>query len=294
MSETIVMKFGGTSVAGPEDLKRAASRIVAERERGNSVVAVLSARGKTTDELLTMAAEISERPSPREMDMLLSTGERISCALCAMAIWDLGHQAISLTGSQAGIVTDSSHTKARIVDVRAGRIEQALEAGNIVLVAGFQGVSTDSKDVTTLGRGGSDTTAVALAAALGASVCEIYTDVAGVFSADPRIVADAHKLDSRLVRGDAGDVGLGCRGAAAAQRRVRPQPRRQDPLPLLVRGGPRYPRGLRGRDRGEPLRDSRDPLRRRGAGDPCRASATSPAWPGASSPRSPRRTSTST
>ena len=196
MSETIVMKFGGTSVAGPEDLKRAASRIVAERERGNSVVAVLSARGKTTDELLTMAAEISERPSPREMDMLLSTGERISCALCAMAIWDLGHQAISLTGSQAGIVTDSSHTKARIVDVRAGRIEQALEAGNIVLVAGFQGVSTDSKDVTTLGRGGSDTTAVALAAALGASVCEIYTDVAGVFSADPRIVPDAHKLET--------------------------------------------------------------------------------------------------
>jgi len=196
MSETIVMKFGGTSVAGPEDLKRAASRIVAERERGNSVVAVLSARGKTTDELLTMAAEISERPSPREMDMLLSTGERISCALCAMAIWDLGHQAISLTGSQAGIVTDSSHTKARIVDVRAGRIEQALDAGNIVLVAGFQGVSTDSKDVTTLGRGGSDTTAVALAAALGASVCEIYTDVAGVFSADPRIVEDAHKLDT--------------------------------------------------------------------------------------------------
>ena len=189
------MKFGGTSVAGPEDLKRAAGRIVAERDRGKGVVAVLSARGKTTDELLTMAGEISERPSPREMDMLLSTGERISCALCAMAIWDLGHQAISLTGSQAGIVTDSSHTKARIVDVRAGRIEQALEAGNIVLVAGFQGVSTDSKDVTTLGRGGSDTTAVALAAALGADICEIYTDVAGVFSADPRLVPDAHKLE---------------------------------------------------------------------------------------------------
>ncbi|MEZ5074316.1 MAG: aspartate kinase [Solirubrobacterales bacterium] len=192
--EIVVMKFGGTSVAGPEDLKRAAARIVAERERGNKVVAVLSARGKTTDELLTMASEVSDRPSPREMDMLLSTGERISCALCAMAIWDLGHQAISLTGSQAGIVTDSSHTKARIVDVRAGRIEQALEQDNIVLVAGFQGVSTDSKDVTTLGRGGSDTTAVALAAALGASVCEIYTDVAGVFSADPRIVSAARKL----------------------------------------------------------------------------------------------------
>ncbi len=191
---TVVMKFGGTSVAGPEDLKRAAKRIVAERERGSKVVAVLSARGKTTDELLTMAREISDQPSPREMDMLLSTGERISCALCAMAIWDLGHQAISLTGSQAGIVTDSSHTKARIIDVRAERIQAALEEDHIVLVAGFQGVSTDSKDVTTLGRGGSDTTAVALAAALGADVCEIYTDVAGVFSADPRIVPDARKL----------------------------------------------------------------------------------------------------
>jgi aspartate kinase len=192
--ETVVMKFGGTSVAGPEDLKRAAARIVAEREKGNNVVAVLSARGKTTDELLTMASEISDRPSPREMDMLLSTGERISCALCAMAIWDLGHQAISLTGSQAGIVTDSSHTKARIIDVRANRIQAGLDQGNIVLVAGFQGVSTDSKDVTTLGRGGSDTTAVALAAALNASVCEIYTDVSGVYSADPRIVPNARKL----------------------------------------------------------------------------------------------------
>ncbi len=188
------MKFGGTSVAEPEDLKRAAARIVAERERGNKVVAVLSARGKTTDDLLRMAHEISDRPSPREVDMLLSTGERISCALCAMAIWDLGHQAISLTGSQAGIVTDSSHTKARIIDVRTERIQSALEGDNIVLVAGFQGVSTDSKDVTTLGRGGSDTTAVALAAALEASVCEIYTDVPGVFSADPRIVPDARKL----------------------------------------------------------------------------------------------------
>src|SRR4029079_9275752 len=154
------------------------------------------ARGKTTDELLTMAPEVSERLSPREMHMLLSTGERISRALSATAIWHVGHRAISLTGSQAGIVTDSSHTKARIVDVRAGRIEQALEQDNIVLVAGFQGVSTDSKDVTTLGRGGSDTTAVALAAALGASVCEIYTDVAGVFSADPRVVPGAHKLET--------------------------------------------------------------------------------------------------
>ncbi len=192
--ETVVMKFGGTSVAGPEEIKRAAKRIVTAREGGKDVVAVLSARGKTTDELVEMAATISERPDPREMDMLLSTGERISCALCAMAINDLGHKAISLTGSQAGIVTDTSHTKARIVDVRAGRISDALGEDRIVLVAGFQGVSTDSHDVTTLGRGGSDTTAVALAAALEAEVCEIYTDVRGVYTADPRIVADARKL----------------------------------------------------------------------------------------------------
>ncbi len=190
---TIVMKFGGTSVADAERIKRAARRIVSQREAGNRVVAVLSARGKTTDELIVMAEEVSPMPDRREMDMLLSTGERISCALCAMAINDLGHRAISLTGSQAGIVTDTSHTKARILDVRADRIQEALGEDRIVLVAGFQGVST-SRDVTTLGRGGSDTTAVAVAAALGAEVCEIYTDVAGVFSADPRIVPDARKL----------------------------------------------------------------------------------------------------
>jgi aspartate kinase len=194
-SDIVVMKFGGTSVAGAEQIKRAAGRIVAAREGGCRVVAVLSARGKTTDELVSQAQEISERPVAREMDMLLSTGERISCALCAMAIHDMGHEAISLTGSQAGIVTDSFHTKARIVDVRAERIKEALEEDRIVLVAGFQGVSTDSHDVTTLGRGGSDTTAVALAAALRARVCEIYTDVAGVYSADPRVVPDARKLD---------------------------------------------------------------------------------------------------
>ncbi|MGN6217850.1 MAG: aspartate kinase [Solirubrobacterales bacterium] len=193
-SDIVVMKFGGTSVAGAEQIKRAAARIVAARESGNRVVAVLSARGKTTDELVEAAHEISDRPVAREMDMLLSTGERISCALCAMAIHDMGHEAISLTGSQAGIVTDSSHTKARIIDVRADRISAALQEDRIVLVAGFQGVSTDSRDVTTLGRGGSDTTAVALAAALRASVCEIYTDVSGVYSADPRIVPQARKL----------------------------------------------------------------------------------------------------
>ncbi|HEX3242280.1 MAG TPA: aspartate kinase [Solirubrobacterales bacterium] len=193
-TKTVVMKFGGTSVAGAEEIKRAAGRIVNAREAGSRVVAVLSARGKTTDELVAQAMEISDRPDSREMDMLLSTGERISCALCAMAIHDMGHNAISLTGSQAGIVTDSSHTRAKIMDVRADRIREALEDDRIVLVAGFQGVSTDSRDVTTLGRGGSDTTAVALAAALEASVCEIYTDVSGVFSADPRIVPDARKL----------------------------------------------------------------------------------------------------
>ncbi len=188
------MKFGGTSVADAERITRAARRIVARREEGKGVVVVLSARGKETDRLIADAFEISENPDPREMDMLLSTGERISCALCAMAIRDLGHEAISLSGSQAGIVTDTVHTKARIVDVKAHRIQEALDEGKIVLVAGFQGVST-AKDVTTLGRGGSDTTAVALAAAVGAEVCEIYTDVPGVFSADPRIVPDARKLD---------------------------------------------------------------------------------------------------
>src|SRR4029079_2859021 len=187
------MKFGGTSVADAERIKRAARRIVAAREEGRRVVAVLSARGKTTDELLAMAYEVSERPHPREMDMLLSTGERISCALAAMVINDLGYEAISLTGSQAGIVTDTSHTKARILEVKADRIRAALDEGKVVLVAGFQGVSTAS-DVTTLGRGGSDTTAVALAAALGADICEIYTDVRGVFTADPRIVPNAKKL----------------------------------------------------------------------------------------------------
>jgi aspartate kinase len=194
VSETIVMKFGGTSVADAERIKRAARRIVAQRERGKRVVAVLSARGQMTDELIAMAEEVSPLPAPREMDMLLSTGERMSCALCAMAINDLGHHAISLTGSQAGIVTDTSHTRARILDVRANRIREALDNDLIVLVAGFQGVST-TRDITTLGRGGSDTTAVAVAAAIDAEVCEIYTDVAGVFSADPRLVPDAHKLN---------------------------------------------------------------------------------------------------
>jgi aspartate kinase len=197
------MKFGGTSVANKERITRAAQRIVRAKEDGNRVVAVLSAQGKFTDELVAMAHDVSQRPHPREMDMLLSTGERISCALAAMVINDLGHEAVSLTGSQAGIVTDTSHTKAKIIDVRTRRVEEALDAGQIVLVAGFQGTSAFMRkegdyeihgNVTTLGRGGSDTTAVAIAAALGADVCEIFTDVAGVFSADPRIVPDARKL----------------------------------------------------------------------------------------------------
>jgi aspartate kinase len=191
---TVVMKFGGTSVADPEKIKDVARRRVAAREDGYRVVGVLSAMGHTTDELLDLARQVSDRPAPRELDMLISVGERISNALCAMAIHDLGHEAISLTGSQAGIVTDTSHGKAKIVDVRARRINEALDKDRIVLVAGFQGVSTD-QDVTTLGRGGSDTTAVALAAALGAHHCEINTDVRGVFTADPRLVPGARKLE---------------------------------------------------------------------------------------------------
>ncbi|HEX7310368.1 MAG TPA: aspartate kinase [Gaiellaceae bacterium] len=191
---TVVMKFGGTSVSGPERLKAVARRLVEASEAGNRVVGVLSAMGDTTDELLDLAREMSEQPDPRELDMLISVGERISCALAAMAIVDLGQQAISLTGSQAGIVTDTVHGKAKIVEVRAKRIHDALDADRIVLVAGFQGVSNESLDITTLGRGGTDLTAVALAAALGADSCEIYTDVQGVFTADPRIVPEAQKI----------------------------------------------------------------------------------------------------
>jgi aspartate kinase len=192
--DTVVMKFGGTSVGDTERLKAVARRIVAAHDRGTRVVAVLSAMGNSTDELVALAYEVSPRPKPRELDMLISVGERISCALAAMAIHDLGHEAISLTGSQAGIVTDTAHGKAKIVDIRAKRIHEALDEDKIVLVAGFQGVSTDL-EITTLGRGGSDTTAVALAVALGAEACEIYTDVEGIFSADPRMVPGARKLD---------------------------------------------------------------------------------------------------
>ncbi len=192
---TLVMKFGGTSVGDVDRLKAVARRLVAARQAGHGVVCVLSAMGHTTDELIDLAHRVSPRPKPRALDMLVTVGERISCALAEMAIEDLGVPAVSLTGSQAGIVTDSQHGKAKIVDIRARRIRQALDEGRIVLVAGFQGVSTDA-EITTLGRGGSDMTAVALAAALRADACEIYTDVEGVFTADPRIVPEARKLDA--------------------------------------------------------------------------------------------------
>ena len=188
------MKFGGSSVADADKIRNVAERIAKAKESGDDVLAVVSARGKTTDGLVDLAYEISDRPDPREMDMLLSTGERISCALMAMALHDLGHDAISFTGSQAGILTDDSHTRAKILEIRADRLRAAIDGGNIALVAGFQGVSADNHNVTTLGRGGSDTTAVALAAALDADVCEIYTDVTGVFTADPRIEPGAVKL----------------------------------------------------------------------------------------------------
>ncbi|MFD9463576.1 aspartate kinase [Streptomyces sp. NPDC060027] len=191
----VVQKYGGSSVADAEGIKRVAKRIVEAKKNGHQVVVVVSAMGDTTDELIDLAEQVSPMPSGREFDMLLTAGERISMALLAMAIKNLGHSAQSFTGSQAGVITDSVHNKARIIDVTPGRIRTALDEGNIAIVAGFQGVSQDKKDITTLGRGGSDTTAVALAAALEAEVCEIYTDVDGVFTADPRVVKKAKKID---------------------------------------------------------------------------------------------------
>lgn len=191
----VVQKYGGSSVADAEGIKRVAKRVVEAKKNGNQVVVVVSAMGDTTDELIDLAQEVSPIPSGREFDMLLTAGERISMALLAMAIKNLGHGAQSFTGSQAGVITDSVHNKARIIDVTPGRIKTSVDEGNIAIVAGFQGVSQDKKDITTLGRGGSDTTAVALAAALNADVCEIYTDVDGVFTADPRVVKKARKID---------------------------------------------------------------------------------------------------
>ena len=192
----VVQKYGGSSVADAERIKRVAERIVATRRDGNDVVVVVSAMGDTTDELIDLAKQIVPVPAGREFDMLLTAGERISMALLAMAIQSLGYPAESFTGSQAGVLTTSVHGKARIVNITPGRVENSVAEGNVAIVAGFQGVSPDTKDITTLGRGGSDTTAVALAAALKADVCEIYTDVDGVFSADPRIVPNARRLDT--------------------------------------------------------------------------------------------------
>jgi aspartate kinase len=191
----VVQKYGGSSLENADRIKRVAERIVKTRKAGNDVVVVCSAMGDTTDELLDLAQRVNPVPPEREMDMLLTAGERISNSLVAMAISALGAEALSFTGSQAGVITDSTHGKARIIDVTPSRVQQALDDGFICLVAGFQGVSQDTKDITTLGRGGSDTTAVALAAALNADVCEIYTDVDGVYTADPRIVTNARRLD---------------------------------------------------------------------------------------------------
>jgi aspartate kinase len=190
----VVQKYGGSSVADAESIKRVAQRIVSTKQDGHDVVVVVSAMGDTTDELVDLANQVSPLPPARELDMLLTSGERISMALLAMAIANLGQEARSFTGSQAGVITDSTHGKARIIDVTPGRIRDAIDEGSIAIVAGFQGVSQDSKDITTLGRGGSDTTAVALAAALDADVCEIYTDVDGIFTADPRIVPAARRI----------------------------------------------------------------------------------------------------
>src|SRR5918999_3280138 len=193
-TDTVVMKFGGSSVADPDKIRHVARRLVEAHERGARVVGTVSAMGKTTDTLLELAQQVSPHPHPRELDMLLSTGERVACALVAMAIHDLGQEAVSFTGSQAGILTDSVHTRAKIRQITPVRVLEALDAGKIVLVAGFQGFSRDTMDITTLGRGAGDLTAVALAATLGAS-CEIFSDVSGVFTADPRIVPNARKLE---------------------------------------------------------------------------------------------------
>jgi aspartate kinase len=192
----VVQKYGGSSVADADRIRRVAERIVETKKAGNEVVVVVSAMGDTTDDLLDLAKQVCPAPPPRELDMLLTSGERISNALVAMAIHSLGAQARSFTGSQAGVITTSTHGNAKIIDVTPSRLREALDDDVIVLVAGFQGVSQDSKDVTTLGRGGSDTTAVALAAALNADVCEIYTDVDGIFTADPRIVSNARRLET--------------------------------------------------------------------------------------------------
>lgn len=230
----VVHKYGGSSVADAESIKRVAQRIVATKKAGNDVVVVISAMGDTTDELMDLAQQVSPLPPPRELDMLLTSGERISAALLAMAIANLGYEARSFTGSQAGVITTSRHGNARIIDITPGRIEEALGEGHVAIVAGFQGVAQDTKDITTLGRGASDTTAVALAAALEADYCEIYTDVDGIFTADPRIVPHGEADPDDLLRGDARDGRLRREGAAPALRRVRAALQRPRPRALLL------------------------------------------------------------
>ena len=217
----IVQKYGGTSVADPDRIKAVADHVAFTRQHGNDVVVVVSAMGKSTDSLVALANQVSGVHPGREMDMLLSTGERISMALVSMALAGLGIESVSFTGSQVGIITDTSHTKAKIVEIKGDRVRSALSEGKVVVVAGFQGVSTD-QEITTLGRGGSDTTAVALAAALNADVCEIYTDVTGIFSADPRIVPQARKLarlqfDEMLEMAGAGSKVLALRSVEFAR-----------------------------------------------------------------------------
>ena len=236
----VVQKYGGSSLADADAIKRVARRIVDVKKAGHDVVVAVSAMGDTTDDLEDLANGVSPLPPAREMDMLLTAGERISMALVAMAISDLGYTARSFTGSQAGVITDSVHGKAKIIDVTPGRITQAIGEGHIVIVAGFQGVSADTKEITTLGRGGTDTTAVALAAALEADVCEIYTDVDGVFTADPRIVPSARKLEQGLLRGDAGAGRVRREDPAPAVRGVRPPLRHPDPRAVVVQPARRH------------------------------------------------------
>ncbi len=263
----IVQKYGGSSVADAASIKRVARRIVDTKKAGHDVVVVVSAMGDTTDELLDLAEQVSPLPPARELDMLLTAGERISMALVAMAISDLGAEARSYTGSQAGLITDSAHGAARIIDVTPGRIRQAIDEGAIPIVAGFQGVAQDTKDITTLGRGGSDTTAVALAAALDAEVCEIYTDVDGVFSADPRVVPAARQVPVHHVRGDARARCRRRQGAAPALRRVRPPIQPADPRAVVVlpaHGNDGHvPRSHRSRYRRRKCHGTADHLRRR-------------------------------
>ena len=230
----IVQKYGGTSVGNPERINAVADRVVATALAGNQVVVVVSAMGDTTDELIELAQAVTPDPPAREMDMLLTAGERIAMALLAMAIISRGVEAMSLTGSQAGILTEGTHGSAKIREVRADRVREGLERGRVVIVAGFQGVDPTSKEITTIGRGGSDATAVALAAALKADVCEIYTDVDGVFTADPRLVPEARLLTEISFRRDAGTVRLRGGGIDDQIGRVRSPVQCPDPRPVVL------------------------------------------------------------